>query len=71
MGLTGMVFSIFAMAAGAIMYWAVTAQGHGFRFSTVGVILMIVGASDWSHRRSSLPCPAVRRVAVITPTTDR
>jgi hypothetical protein len=44
MGLTGMVFSIFAMAAGAAMYWAVTAQGHGFRFSTVGVILMIVGA---------------------------
>jgi hypothetical protein len=43
MGLTGMVFSIFAMAAGAIMYWAVTAQGHGFRFSTVGMILMIVG----------------------------
>jgi hypothetical protein len=37
MGLTGMVFSIFAMAAGAAMYWAVTAQGHGFRFSTVGV----------------------------------
>ena len=44
MGLTGMVFSIFAMGAGAVMYWAVTAQGHGFRFSTVGVILMIVGA---------------------------
>jgi hypothetical protein len=43
MGLTGMAFSIFAMAAGAIMYWAVTAQGHGFRFSTVGMILMIVG----------------------------
>ena len=32
------------MAAGAVMYWAVTAQGHGFRFSTVGVILMVVGA---------------------------
>ena len=44
MGLTGMVFSIFAMGAGAIMYWAVTAPGHGFRFSTVGVILMVVGA---------------------------
>lgn len=44
MGLTGMVFSIFAMAAGAVMYWAVTAQGHGFRFATVGVILMVVGA---------------------------
>jgi uncharacterized membrane protein YciS (DUF1049 family) len=44
MGLTGMGFSIVAMAAGAVMYWAVTAQGHGFRLSTVGIILMIVGA---------------------------
>jgi apolipoprotein N-acyltransferase len=44
MGLTGMVFSTIAIAAGAIMYWAVTSQGHGFRVSTVGVILMVVGA---------------------------
>jgi hypothetical protein len=44
MGLTGMVFSIIAIAAGAVMYWAVTSQGHGFRLSTVGVILMVVGA---------------------------
>ncbi len=44
MGLTGMVFSTLAVAAGAIMYWAVTTQGHGFRLSTVGVILMVVGA---------------------------
>jgi hypothetical protein len=44
MGLTGMAFSIIAIAAGAVMYWAVTAQGHGFRLSTVGIILMIVGA---------------------------
>ncbi len=45
MGLTGMVFSTIAIAAGAIMYWAVTTtQSHGFRLSTVGVILMIVGA---------------------------
>jgi hypothetical protein len=44
MGRTGMVFSTIAIAAGAIMYWAVTYQGHGFRLSTVGVILMIVGA---------------------------
>jgi uncharacterized membrane protein YciS (DUF1049 family) len=43
MGLTGMAFSVIAIAAGAVMYWAVTAQGHGFRLSTVGVILMIVG----------------------------
>jgi hypothetical protein len=44
MGLTGMAFSVIAIAAGAVMYWAVTAQGHGFRLSTVGVILMAVGA---------------------------
>jgi hypothetical protein len=45
MGLTGMVFSTIAVAAGAVMYWAITTtQTHGFRLSTVGVILMIVGA---------------------------
>jgi hypothetical protein len=44
MGLGGMVFSMIAIAAGAVMYWAVTSQGHGFRLSTVGVILMVVGA---------------------------
>jgi phosphate/sulfate permease len=44
MGLTGMGFSTVTIAVGAIMYWAVTYQGHGFRFSTVGVMLMVVGA---------------------------
>jgi len=44
MGRTGMVFSTVAIAAGAVMYWAVTSSGHGFRLSTVGVILMVVGA---------------------------
>jgi hypothetical protein len=39
-----MVFSIIAIAVGAVMYWAVTSQGHGFRVSTVGVVLMVVGA---------------------------
>ena len=43
MGLTGMAFSTISIAVGAVMYWAVTAQGHGFRYSTVGVILMVVG----------------------------
>ena len=43
MGRSGMVFSIIAIAAGAVMYWAVTSHGTGFRVSTVGVILMIVG----------------------------
>jgi len=39
-----MAFSFIAVAAGAVMYWAVTSQGHGFRLSTVGVIFMVVGA---------------------------
>jgi predicted membrane channel-forming protein YqfA (hemolysin III family) len=43
MGLKGMGFSLFAIAAGAVMYWAITEQGHGFRLSTVGVILMVIG----------------------------
>ena len=44
MGLAGMVFSMIAIAAGAVMAWGVTTQGHGFRLSTVGVILLVVGA---------------------------
>jgi hypothetical protein len=44
MGLPGMVLSAITAAAGAIMYWAVTYQGTGFRLSTVGIILMIAGA---------------------------
>ncbi len=44
MGLPGMVLSAIAGAAGAVMYWAITYQGTGFRFSIVGLILMIVGA---------------------------
>lgn len=50
MGLPGMVISGISAVAGAIMYWAVTAQNsstvtqHGFRLSTVGVILMVAGA---------------------------
>ncbi len=43
MGRAGMAFSAIAVAAGAVCYWAVTSQGTGFRLSTVGVILMIVG----------------------------
>ena len=47
MGLAGMALSAIAAAAGAIMYWAVTYQGHGFRLSTVGLILMIAGAAGF------------------------
>jgi hypothetical protein len=61
----GMAFSILAIAAGAVMYWAVTVPAHGFRLSTVGVVLMVAGAaglvlstillatSRMSHNRSS------------------
>jgi hypothetical protein len=50
MGLPGMVLSAISMVAGAVMYWAVAAStssaalSHGFRLSTIGVILMIAGA---------------------------
>jgi hypothetical protein len=47
MGLPGMVLSAIAAVAGAIMYWAVTYQGTGFRLSTVGLILMIAGAAGF------------------------
>jgi phosphate/sulfate permease len=42
-----MVFSAIATAVGAVMYWAVTYQGTGFRISTVGVILMIAGVAGF------------------------
>jgi phosphate/sulfate permease len=49
MGLPGMVLSAVSTVVGAVMYWAITApssavaQQHGFRLSTVGIILMIAG----------------------------
>jgi hypothetical protein len=44
MGLLGMLLSATATAIGALMYWTVTFQGSDFRFTTTGVVLMIVGA---------------------------
>jgi hypothetical protein len=50
MGLPGMVLSALSTVAGAILYWGVTAQSsstalqHGFRLSTLGIILMVAGA---------------------------
>jgi hypothetical protein len=41
---TAVVFSILAIVAGAICYWAITAPAHGFRLSTVGIVLMLAGA---------------------------
>ena len=37
-------FSLFAIAVGAILKFAVTAQVAGINISTVGVILMVAGA---------------------------
>ncbi|MGO8876588.1 MAG: hypothetical protein ACLQNG_12595 [Acidimicrobiales bacterium] len=42
---TGIAFSILAIAAGAIMYWAITVPTHGFKLSTVGIVLMIAGVA--------------------------
>ncbi len=44
MGRIGMFLSVIAIAAGAVMHWAVTTTGHGFNVSTVGIILLVVGA---------------------------
>jgi hypothetical protein len=39
----GIVVSMLMIAAGAVMRFAVTVQGHGFNVHTTGVILMIIG----------------------------
>jgi Domain of unknown function (DUF6458) len=48
-------FSLFTIALGAILNFAVTAQLDGINLSTVGVILMVIGAigllaSVWPYR---------------------
>jgi hypothetical protein len=40
-----MAFSILAIVAGAVMYWAITAPTHGFKLATVGIVLMVAGAA--------------------------
>jgi phosphate/sulfate permease len=79
MGLPGMVLSAISTVAGAIMYWGVTAQSsnvvqnHGFRLSTLGVILMIAGVVGFvislgvfitSRRSPSAPSRTVDREVV-------
>ncbi len=39
----GIVVSMVMIAAGAIMRFAVTVQGHGFNVHTTGMVLMVVG----------------------------
>ena len=40
----GISFSLLAIAAGAILKWAVTATTAGINLNTVGVVLLIVGS---------------------------
>jgi hypothetical protein len=40
----GLVVSIFLIAAGAIMRYAVTTQADGWNVNTAGMVLMLVGA---------------------------
>lgn len=35
--------SLFLVALGAILYWAVSVESEGFDINTIGLILMIVG----------------------------
>ncbi|HEV2427198.1 MAG TPA: hypothetical protein VGS61_03130 [Acidimicrobiales bacterium] len=48
-----MIISAVSMVVGAILYWALTATStyaatnHGFRVSTIGVILLIAGAAGF------------------------
>jgi len=35
--------SLFLVALGAILYWAVSVEAEGFSINTIGLILMIVG----------------------------
>ena len=39
----GIVVSMFMIAAGAIMRFAVTVEGNGFNVDTAGMVLMVVG----------------------------
>lgn len=36
--------SLFLVAIGAVLYWAVSVEGEGFDLNMIGLILMIVGA---------------------------
>ena len=40
----GIGISVLLIAAGAVLYWAVTGDVQGVELDVVGVILMIVGA---------------------------
>jgi hypothetical protein len=69
----GIGTSIFLIALGAILYFAVDADVSGLEIGTVGIILMICGAigllislfytSLWTRRREEVEPPPARPVA--------
>ncbi|MDE3202894.1 MAG: hypothetical protein KGQ66_01580 [Acidobacteriota bacterium] len=76
----GIVTSMFLIAVGAIMRFAVTVQGHGFNVHTTGVVLMVVGAvgavlsiafwASWGgfgHRRAPLASRRTVQTTTIAP----
>jgi hypothetical protein len=64
--------SLFLIAVGAVLRFAVSVSTHGFNLHTIGVILMIVGAvglvvsllrtSIWASRRDPVVPVAEREV---------
>jgi len=64
----GLGTSLFLIAVGAVLRFAVTVSTHGFNLHTVGVILMIVGGvgllisllwmTTWRDRRVAGPARA-------------
>jgi uncharacterized membrane protein len=60
----GIGMSIFLIAVGAILYFAVSVDAEGFSINTIGLILMIVGviglvfsmitAGMWNRRRDRI-----------------
>ena len=49
----GISLSILLIAVGAVLAWAVNAEVAGIDLQVAGIILVVVGVSDSSHRSSS------------------
>lgn len=72
----GLGTSLFLIAVGAILKFAITTTAHGVNINTIGVILMIVGAvglvislfymTMWADRRRQ-PVAAAERPVVREP----
>ncbi|MDQ1725612.1 MAG: hypothetical protein QOG52_2640 [Frankiaceae bacterium] len=75
----GIGVSIFLIAVGAILKFAVHVTTHGFNIQTVGVILMVVGAigllmstlifGTWRTRTTAGPAVVERNNTVVDRTT--